>query len=53
MVTKRELLYGSDLDMNNHVNNVRYCEWMLETVSQDISQKLKILDFVLTRNLCR
>ena len=46
---KRIIVRRSDLDMNNHVNNVRYCEWMLETVSQDISQKIKNFEILFLR----
>lgn len=27
--------------MNNHVNNVRYIEWMMETIDQESAQKLR------------
>jgi acyl-ACP thioesterase len=27
-----------DMDMNNHVNNLRYLQWLLETVPQDVAE---------------
>jgi acyl-ACP thioesterase len=27
-----------DMDMNNHVNNLRYLQWLLETVPDDVTQ---------------
>ena len=40
--TEKEIIVRrSDLDMNNHVNNVRYLEWMLETIDLDKTQKLR------------
>ncbi|MGB0347958.1 MAG: acyl-[acyl-carrier-protein] thioesterase [Balneolaceae bacterium] len=38
---KEIVVRRADLDMNNHVNNVRYIEWMMETIDQESAQKLR------------
>ena len=43
---KEIIVRRSDLDMNNHVNNVRYLEWMLETIPQNEVQRLSNIDMV-------
>ncbi|MDR9419905.1 acyl-[acyl-carrier-protein] thioesterase [Gracilimonas sp.] len=35
---------NSDLDMNNHVNNARYVEWMLESLEIEQKNKITTLD---------
>jgi len=35
----------SDLDINQHVNNVNYIEWAIETIPVEISQKYKLNQF--------
>ena len=45
-ITKDIIVRRADLDMNTHVNNVRYLEWMLETISDDDARKLKKFDIV-------
>ncbi|KAG6389904.1 hypothetical protein SASPL_151379 [Salvia splendens] len=37
----------SDLDMNNHVNNVKYLRWMLETIPDEFLEKHQLSDIVL------
>ncbi len=44
--TKSIIVRRADLDMNNHVNNVRYLEWMLETIPLDQAQKLANIDLI-------
>jgi acyl-ACP thioesterase len=46
---KEIIVRRSDLDMNNHVNNVRYIEWMLETIDQEMTQKIRNLDIQFMR----
>lgn len=46
---KRIIVRRSDLDMNNHVNNVRYIEWMLESISNIEVQKISNLDIIYMR----
>jgi medium-chain acyl-[acyl-carrier-protein] hydrolase len=41
---KRFSVRLSDLDMNQHVNNVRYVEWAVETVPQEIWQTHKLME---------
>lgn len=35
---------NSDLDMNNHVNNARYVEWIMEHYSDTDSSRIKAID---------
>lgn len=35
----------SDIDYNNHVNNVKYLNWMLEVVPDEIDEKYKLYEF--------
>ncbi|MCR9132345.1 MAG: thioesterase [bacterium] len=44
--SKSIIVRRADLDMNNHVNNVRYLEWMLETITLDEVQKLTNIDLI-------
>ncbi|KAI5677322.1 hypothetical protein M9H77_08272 [Catharanthus roseus] len=37
----------SDLDMNQHVNNVKYVRWMLETIPDDFLENHQLSDIVL------
>lgn len=37
---------SSDLDMNNHVNNARYIEWMMECLSLEEQEKITDLDII-------
>ncbi|KAL1531884.1 palmitoyl-acyl carrier protein thioesterase, chloroplastic-like [Salvia divinorum] len=37
----------SDLDMNHHVNNVKYLRWMLETIPDEFLEKHQLSDIVL------
>lgn len=46
---KKIIVRRSDLDMNNHVNNVRYLEWMLESISVETIQKIENLDIMFMR----
>jgi len=46
---KNIIVRRSDLDMNNHVNNVRYIEWMLETISLKSAQKIRNFDILFMR----
>ncbi len=43
---KTIIVRRSDLDMNNHVNNVRYLEWMLETIPLENAQGISNFDIV-------
>lgn len=36
----------SDLDMNRHVNNTRFVEWMMETYPEDEASKVKAMDII-------
>lgn len=35
----------SDIDYNNHVNNTKYLEWLVEVVSDDIDKNYKLSEF--------
>ena len=48
-VSKEIIVRRSDLDMNNHVNNVRYMEWMLETLPLEQTWDIKNFDIVFLR----
>ncbi|EYU40801.1 hypothetical protein MIMGU_mgv1a020934mg [Erythranthe guttata] len=37
----------SDLDMNHHVNNVKYVGWMLETIPDEFMEKHQLSDMIL------
>lgn len=39
----------SDLDMNRHVNNARYVEWMLESLPDEEAEKIHQLDIIFLR----
>ncbi len=41
---KRFTVRGSDIDLNQHVNNVSYVEWAVETVPQEIWQTHQITE---------
>ena len=43
--------YAYHLDMNNHVNNTHYVDWMLETLSSAERQTLSWLDLVFLNEL--
>lgn len=43
---KSIIVRRADMDMNNHVNNVRYFEWMLETIPEETTQKISSFDIV-------
>lgn len=43
-IEKRFSVRLSDLDMNQHVNNVRYVEWSVETVPQEIWQTYRLTE---------
>lgn len=36
---------NSDLDMNNHVNNTKYSQWILDTISIDYHRRYLVKDF--------
>ncbi len=36
---------NSDLDMNNHVNNTKYSQWILDTIPLEFHRSMKLLDF--------
>ena len=40
---------SSDLDMNLHVNNTIYLEWMLETLTAELQQSVLEVDIVFTK----
>lgn len=40
---------SSDLDMNQHVNNTVYLEWMLETLPETLQQCVFEVDIVFTK----
>lgn len=39
--SKKIIVRRADLDMNNHVNNVRYLEWMMETLTPEEIKKIR------------
>lgn len=39
----------SDLDMNRHVNNTRFVEWMMETYADDKASAVKAMDITFLR----
>jgi acyl-ACP thioesterase len=39
----------SDLDMNNHVNNARYVEWMMEALTLNEEQRIHSFDIIFAR----
>jgi acyl-ACP thioesterase len=39
----------SDLDMNNHTNNARYVEWLMEALTPEEASSVKTLDIVFQR----
>jgi len=43
---KSIIVRRADMDMNNHVNNVRYFEWMLETIPEKTTQRISSFDIV-------
>lgn len=43
---KKIIVRKADMDMNNHVNNVRYIEWMLETIPQERIDYFKNFDVI-------
>ena len=48
--TEKEIIVRrADVDMNNHVNNVRYIEWMLETLDLEIVDKIQNFDVMFTK----
>ncbi len=40
---------NSDLDMNHHVNNTKYLEWMIETIPENITKKISEVDIIFLR----
>lgn len=46
---KEILVRRSDLDMNNHVNNVRYLEWMIETIDPEDAARFTNFDIMFMR----
>ena len=38
----------SDVDRNRHVNNVRYMEWVMESVPEDVRSRMRLADLDLT-----
>ncbi len=48
-VEKEIIVRRSDMDMNNHVNNVRYMEWMLETIEQELTQAIRHFEILFMR----
>lgn len=43
---KKFTVRSSDLDMNNHVNNARYVEWMLETFDDQKASMINQIDIM-------
>lgn len=41
----------SDMDMNQHVNNARYVEWMLETLPEEQARTIYRMDIVFVREI--
>ncbi len=37
---------SSDLDMNHHVNNTKYLEWMIETIPENANDKIAEVDII-------
>lgn len=48
MVEKQYIVRYADIDSNNHVNNVRYLEWALESVPVEIINNKEIKDLTIT-----
>ncbi len=40
---------NSDLDMNHHVNNTKYLEWMIETIPENMNKKISEVDIIFLR----
>ncbi len=40
---------SSDLDMNHHVNNTKYLEWMIETIPENVSSSVVEVDIIFLR----
>lgn len=47
--SKRIVVRKSDLDMNQHVNNARYMEWLIEALPASYNQKPRGVDIVFLR----
>lgn len=47
-ISKSFIVRHGDIDSNNHVNNVRYLEWCLETVPEDIIKDKEIKHLAIT-----
>ncbi|MBD3615140.1 MAG: acyl-[acyl-carrier-protein] thioesterase [Gracilimonas sp.] len=45
-VEKKFVVRESDLDMNKHVNNARFVEWLMETYNNDKAYLIKNLDIM-------
>ena len=43
-ISKKIIVRRADMDMNQHVNNVRYLEWMLETLSENEARSIRKFD---------
>lgn len=47
--TKKFVVRKSDLDMNEHVNNARFVEWLMETYDDDKAYLIKNIDIMFMR----
>lgn len=45
-VKKKFVVRKSDVDMNEHVNNARYVEWLMETYDEDKAYLIKNIDII-------
>lgn len=45
-ITKKFIVRKSDLDMNDHVNNARFVEWLMETYQDDKAYLIKNIDIM-------
>lgn len=48
-VEKKFVVRKSDLDMNEHVNNARYVDWLMETYDEDKAYLIKNMDIIFTQ----
>ncbi|MBS4025779.1 MAG: hypothetical protein KGZ96_08925 [Clostridia bacterium] len=46
-LTSKFTVRRSDIDNNNHVNNIRYIEWVIEDVEDDLYKDMKIQEFAI------
>lgn len=47
--SKKFVVRNSDLDMNDHVNNARFVEWLMETYDEEKAYLIKNMDIIFLR----